>query len=88
MARQLVVGVARYRARPVEDRYRFLFLDGVMLTHKGAAKAQKRIILCAYGITHDDKKEMIDFMISCSESQGAWRDSYGSFMSESWKEKE
>ena len=72
IAKQLDVHVARYHARRLEDRYRFLFFDGVTLTHKGAAKVQKRIILCAYGITHDDKHEMIDFLVASSESQGAW----------------
>ena len=72
ITKQLDEHVALYHARPVEDRYRFLFFDGVTLTHKGAAKVQKRIILCAYGITDDGKHEIIDFLIASSESQGAW----------------
>jgi putative transposase len=72
VAKELDAHVARYHARRLEDRYRFLFFDGVTLTHKGAAKVQKRIILCAWGITHHGKQEMIDFLIASSESQGAW----------------
>jgi putative transposase len=61
IARQLDEHVALYHARPLEERYRFLFFDGVRLTHKGAAKVQKRVILSAYGITSDGKHEIIDF---------------------------
>ncbi len=70
-AMQLDAHVALYHARPLEDRYRFVFFDGVTLTHKGAAKVQKRIILCAYGVTYDGKHEIIDFLVASSESQGA-----------------
>jgi len=72
VAKELDYHVAGYHARKLEDRYRFLCFDGVALSHKGAAKVQKRIILCAYGITHDGKHEMIDFLVAASESQGAW----------------
>ena len=63
------------------DTYRFLFFDGVVLKQRGAAKIQKRIILSAYRETWEGKKEMIDFLLACSESQnareGLLRDLYG-----------
>jgi len=73
--------VRRYHGRKLEDGCRFLFFDGVVLKQKGAAKVQKKIILCAYGISWEGKKEMIDFLLATSESQNAWegflRDLYG-----------
>src|SRR5512136_2211888 len=73
--------VRRYHERRLSDRYRFLFFDGVVLKQRGAAKVQKRIILCAYGETWEGKREMIDFLLASSESQNAWegflRDLYG-----------
>jgi transposase-like protein len=73
--------VRRYHERGLEDRYRFLFFDGVVLKQKGAAKVQKRVILCAYGETWGGNKEMIDFLLASSESENAWegflRDLYG-----------
>ncbi len=73
--------VRRYHERKLSDEYRFLFFDGVVLKQKGAAKVQKRIVLCAYGETWEGKKEMIDFLLASSESQNAWegflRDLYG-----------
>ena len=81
VAKKLDKAVKRYHERKVEDRYRFLFFDGVVLKQKGAAKVQKKIILCVYGITWEGKKEMIDFLLAASESQNAWegflRDLYG-----------
>ena len=51
--------VERYHNRPLSDRYRFLFFDGVVLKNKGAAKVQRRPLLCAYGITHEGICEII-----------------------------
>jgi transposase-like protein len=64
--------VRRYHERKLSDGYRFLFFDGVVLKQKGAAKVQRRVILCAYGETWDGKREMIDFLLASSESQNAW----------------
>ena len=64
--------VKRYHERELSDEYRFLFFDGVVLKQRGAAKVQRRIILCAYGETWEKKREMIDFLLASSESQNAW----------------
>jgi transposase-like protein len=72
VAKKLDKAVKRYHERKLGDGYRFLFFDGVVLKQKGAAKVQKKIILCVYGITWEGKKEMIDFLLAASESQNAW----------------
>jgi transposase-like protein len=72
VAKRLDGAVRRYHRRKLEGGYRFLFFDGVVLKQKGAAKVQKKNILCAYGITWEGKKEMIDFLLATSESQNAW----------------
>jgi putative transposase len=81
VAKRLDGAVRRYHKRKLGDGYRFLFFDGVVLKQKGAAKVQRKIILCAYGVTWEGKKEMIDFLLASSESQNAWegflRDLYG-----------
>ena len=81
VAKELEHAVRRYHERRLEDGYRFLFFDGVVLKQKGAAKVQKKIILCVYGVTWEGTKEMIDFLLATSESQNAWegflRDLYG-----------
>ena len=72
IGKRLDEAVRRHHARKLKDRYRFLFLDGVVLKQRGAAKVQKKIILCVYGVTWEGKKEMIDFLLATSESQNAW----------------
>jgi transposase-like protein len=72
VAKGLDQAVRGYHERRLSDSYRFLFFDGVVLKQRGAAKVQKKIILCAYGITWEGKKEMIDFLLASSESQNAW----------------
>ena len=64
--------VARYHSRALEDQYPYLFFDGVVLKSKGALKVQKRILLCAFGISLDGRHEMIDFYPAASESQACW----------------
>jgi putative transposase len=81
VAKRLDHAVRWYHERELEDGYRFLFFDAVVLKQKGAVKVQKKIILCVYGISWEGKKEMIDFLLATSESQNAWegflRDLYG-----------
>ena len=72
VAKGLDEAVKRYHKRKLEDRYRFLFFDGVVLKQRGAAKVQKKIILSVYGETWEGKREMIDFLLATSESQNAW----------------
>ena len=72
VAKGLDEAVKGYHERKLRDTYRFLFLDGVVLKQKGAAKVQKKIILSAYGERWEGKKEMIDFLLASSESQNAW----------------
>ncbi len=72
VAKKLDGAVRQYHERELGNGYRFLFFDGVVLKQRGAAKVQKKIILCVYGITWEGKKEMIDFLLATSESQNAW----------------
>lgn len=73
IAKELDREVGVYHGRPLGDRYRYLFFDGVVLRSKGAAKVQKKILLCAFGITEDGVEEIIDFYAAASESQACWQ---------------
>ena len=77
LSSQLDGEVARYHGRPLVDQYRYLFFDGVVLKSKGAAKVQKKILLCAFGITLEGKHEMIDFHAAPTESQACWESFLG-----------
>src|SRR6266481_4815871 len=64
--------VKLYHGRELGDRYQYLFFDGVVLKSKGALKVQKKILLCAFGITMEGRHEMIDFYPAASESEACW----------------
>jgi transposase-like protein len=71
--KELTPLVERFHRRDLEDRYRVLMLDGVTQRMKGAGgKAVVKLVLVAYGITWDGQRELIDFMVSPSESEAAW----------------
>jgi putative transposase len=72
IARDLDQEVNRYHGRVLEDKYQYLFFDGVVLKSKGALKVQKKILLCAFGITVEGRHEMIDFYPAASESGACW----------------
>lgn len=72
VARSLDAEVQRFHNRVVTDRYRYLFLDGITLRVKGAIGVKKRMVLCAYGITLDGKREMISFRQANAESEAQW----------------
>ena len=57
VAKRLDDAVKQYHERKLRDEYRFLFFDGVVLKQRGAAKVQKKIILCVYGITWEEKRD-------------------------------
>ena len=73
--------VSLYHSRTLQDHYQYLFLDGVVLKSKGVAKVQKKILLCAFGITLDGKQEMIDFYPAANESAACWE----SFLNDLYK---
>lgn len=72
IARELDHQVQLYHNRELVDQYRYLFFDGVVLKSKGAVKVQKKILLCAFGITVQGRHEMIDFYPAASESGACW----------------
>jgi len=63
--------IAVWHKRPLDDRYRFVFLDAmwqsVRQTHKN-----RRAVLAAMGIRHDGTVELIDFRVETGESASAW----------------
>ena len=72
ICRSLDEEVQLYHSRKLDDRYRYLLLDGIVLRVKGAAEVKRRVVLCAYGITHDGVRELIDFRRAYSEGTTMW----------------
>jgi transposase-like protein len=63
--------VRKFHRRPLEDVYRFLFLDGVWVKVSGY-KVVKKVVLVAYGVRADGRREVIDFRLARSESEPEW----------------
>ena len=77
VARQLDAAVAAFHRRPLQDQYRVLVLDGVVLKRKTGAGALARPVLVALGLRPDGKKEVIDFRLASAESAAQWEQFLG-----------
>jgi len=68
VAKTLDGAVAAFHRRPLQNRYKALMLDCVVLARKTGAGALRRPVLVALGLRPDGKKEVIDFRLAASES--------------------
>jgi transposase-like protein len=72
VAKALDAAVTRYHHRRLTDHYRYLILDGVSVRIRLVGKVQRRMVLCAYGITTEGQRELIDFQIVKAEGEDTW----------------
>lgn len=72
IAKELDRFVRSFHRRSLEDKYVYLFLDGVYLGVKAVLRSKKRPVLVAYGITKEGERELIDFRTARSESESQW----------------
>jgi transposase-like protein len=72
VARILDAAVAAFHARPLQDVYQVLMLDGVVMSRKTGAGAVRRPVLVALGLRPDGRKEIIDFRLAAAESAAQW----------------
>ena len=63
--------VAAFHHRPLSDRYRFMYLDGLWLTFRRPRKV-KKVLLVALGVRPDGHCEVINFQLARSESAACW----------------
>ena len=73
--------VNQWHRRTLKDHYQYLLLDGVSVRIRLAGKVQRRIALCAYGITQEGHRELIDFLLVRAEGEDTWHN----FLSELWR---
>lgn len=72
VAKELDGRVRALHHRPVHDRWRFLVLDGVCMSVKGACGLRKRSVLVVYGIDTEGRRELLDFLLADGESEQEW----------------
>lgn len=58
----------QYQSMPIEDKYSFIFIDGLWV-HIKEIDIKKRPILFAMGITKDGKQELIAFKLAKGETE-------------------
>jgi putative transposase len=74
VAKALDESVHAFHRRRLADHYRYLLLDGVSVRIRLVGKVQRRMVLCAYGVSIEGKRELIDFQIVNAEGQESWFD--------------
>ena len=73
--------VNQWHRRPLIDHYQYLLLDGVSVRIRLAGRVQRRMALCAYGITQEGHRELIDFLLVKAEGEDTWHN----LLSELWR---
>jgi len=81
VAKVLDKSVLSWHRRTLKDHYRYLILDGVSVRIRLVGKVQRRMALCAYGLTAQGQRELIDFWIVKAEAEDSWHN----FLSELYR---
>lgn len=69
IAKTLDSKVRDFHTKSLEDKYAYLFLDGINLNVKCIGTRNKKTVLACYGITEQGDRELISFRIEKSESE-------------------
>jgi putative transposase len=72
LTRDLDEAVRQFHEAPVTDDWAYLFLDGVNLKVRRESGRKCVQMLVGYGVRRDGRRELLSFMRSQGESQGAW----------------
>lgn len=65
--------VQQWHRRALSDGYEYLIFDGVSVRIRLVGRVQRRVALCAYGITREGQRELIDFLLVKAESEETWK---------------
>lgn len=72
VTRSLDREVARFHEAAIVDDVCYLLLDGVYLRVKTPSGAQRKLVLCAYGISVLGERRLLGFRLATAESQAQW----------------
>jgi transposase-like protein len=73
VTKELDRAVSEFGNSPVDDDFRFLYLDGVSVRIKVGLKARRFMILVAYGIRSDGSRRLLSFRRADAESEAYWK---------------
>ena len=69
LLRNLETGLNDFRTRVIEDKYKYLLIDGLWVKVRDGECLRKMVILFVLGVTLDNKKEMIAFRLAKGETE-------------------
>lgn len=72
LTRVLDQAVTAFHQRPLGDDWAYLFLDGVWLKVRRSFGPQRVLLLVAYGVRRDGRRELLAFTRAKGESQAGW----------------
>ena len=72
LTRALDEQVEKFHHAPLGDEWCYLILDGVWLKVRRAFGPQKVLLLVAYGVRSDGRRQLLAFVRAKSESQAGW----------------
>lgn len=71
--RPLNAAVAQFHRAPLADNFLYLLLDGVVLKVRDlAGLVRRRVVLVAYGVLPNGKRQILAFQLTSVESENAW----------------
>jgi len=73
VTKQLDAEVLRFENEPIADDYAFLFLDALSMRIRYELRAQRRMVLVAYGVRKDGSRRLLSFRVARTEGTGTWR---------------
>jgi len=65
-------GVKEFQNSPIDDDFKFLFLDALTIKVRMELRAKRFMLLVAYGIRSDGSRSLISFQRAKSESYACW----------------
>jgi putative transposase len=71
--KELDSAVKEFLNSPIDDDFRFLFLDALTIKVRMELRAKRFMLLVAYGIRSDGSRSLIGFQRAKSESYACWR---------------
>ncbi len=80
LTRRLDAQGAAFHRRPITFPARYLLVDGLWVSVRTTARAQRRVVLPAYGISADGRRELLDYRQAASESSAGWGRFLGSLV--------
>jgi len=69
LIKSLEADLQAFRTRPIEDKYKYLILDGLWVKVKDGNKLKEKVVLFVLGITLDNKKEIVTFRLAKGETE-------------------